>query len=46
MVSLAAEFGHLGQSSVQPFVGEGVWEGELFCDADYGILATFPPRIN
>lgn len=26
MVSLAAEFGHLSQSGVQPFVGEGVWD--------------------
>lgn len=43
MVSLAAGFGHLGQSGV---VGEGVWEGELFSDGDCGILATFSPRIN
>lgn len=46
MVSLAAEFGHLGQSGVQPFVGEGVWEGELFSGGNNGILAAFPPKIN
>lgn len=32
MVFLAAGFGHLGQSAVQPFGEAGVWEGELFCD--------------
>lgn len=46
MVSLAAGFGHLGQSGAQPFVGEGVWEGELFSDGDCGILAAFSPRVN
>lgn len=45
MVSLAAGFGHLGQSGVQP-CWEGVWEGELFCDGDCGIPAAFSPRIN
>lgn len=27
MVSLAAEFGHISQSGVEPYVGEGVWDG-------------------
>lgn len=46
MVFLAAEVGHLGQSAAQPFVGEGVWEGELFCNGDYGFLAAFSPKVN
>lgn len=41
---LAAEFGHLDQSAVQPFVGEGVWEGNCSVMEIMAFLLHFLPK--